>query len=101
MCTTVGCSQGAGPHDGHDNLLLVGDWDGTARTPRRQLADLRDQLKNAYLDAVRDRDRASKDTSAEGRARAVAHQTHASRLLRILDSQHHGCSDVTCTEAHP
>lgn len=100
-CLTVGCSQGAGPHDSHDDLLLSGGWDGHGSTASdhhtavaargidalARLDDLRAQVRAAYLDALADARRAATDPTASGRIRGVAHQTHASRLLRILDTQ--------------
>lgn len=70
---------------------VVGDWDGSRSRAERdavtQLSDLQRQVRSAYLDAIRHRDRWSKDPTAEGRVRAVAYQTCASRLLRVLDTQ--------------
>lgn len=93
-CMTVGCSQGAGPHERHDDLMLSGGWGWHGAvwtipptTTEAALADLREQIRAAYLDAVRSRDRAAQDPTSTGRIKAVAHQAHASRLLRILDTQ--------------
>lgn len=68
-----------------------GDWDGTeARdlaSVRAELDELRRQVRAAYVYVLEHRNRWAPGVTAEDRVRAVAYQTCASRLLRILDTQ--------------
>lgn len=70
---------------------VTGDWDGS-RTQRAEqaearLAELQRQIRGAYIDVLEHQRRWAHGLTSEDRIRAVAYQTCASRLLRILDSQ--------------
>lgn len=82
-----------------------GDWDGIEAidlvTARAELAELQRQVRGAYLDVIQHRDRWAHGTTAEDRCRAVAYQTCASRLLRILDTQRRPAAPIEGTESLP
>lgn len=72
-----------------DAILASPVWQNLADQAQR-LREARRLIRSAYLDVVRDRDRTAQDTTLEGRARAVTHQTHASRMLRLHDALTYG-----------
>lgn len=82
-----------------------GDWDGSQaraqETAAAQLVELQRQVRAAYLDVIEHRDRWSHGVTAEDRVRAVAYQTCASRLLRIIDTQRHDQPAVPEIVAEP
>lgn len=70
---------------------VTGDWDGSrsagAEHAEARLAELQRLVRAAYIDVLDHQRRWAHGLTAEDRVRAVAYQTCASRLLRILDSQ--------------
>ena len=76
-CRTVGCSQGAGPHAAHDDLLLSGGWDG----PQPFLSEVRATLVTLHADLCRGRAAAvNLDVP-----RAIELQGYASRVVALVD----------------
>lgn len=62
----------------------VGAAAQACRAPR-DFAELRARVTQVYLTVISDRARWAKGTTAEDRARAVAYQSVAGMLLRVLD----------------
>lgn len=83
-CIVPGCAQGAGPHDRHEHI--VGDWMGEKTAARGRavvtLAETRASLVALHADLARER---AKWVEVDV-PRAIACQTHASHVVRIIDN---------------